>query len=318
MSSHKPISMIIEARNTTVSLNVSAKVAKSKYQRHCSKDACSPESIFSPHDVFTAIRQHPEYTIADAVLNQSLFPGVGNIIKIESLHAARIDPRRFVQSLSEQELTMVVAECRAYTMNWYTTGKAFPKRVYNRTLCETCRDGAVRMQKMGDVSMSRVTFWCERCQPFSTTTNVSVSSNPHKRKVPPADTSSASYGCPKHGTQTVKLCRVKKEYSPNKLRLFYTCRVSKCQFFAWGDGHFPQCTCKKRTILRVSKTAQSGGKWFFCCAKSGWNGKGNETPAQGQNPYHKGGTNSNKGCGHFSWAESNHLAPLASFLNPLL
>jgi endonuclease-8 len=40
------------------------------------------------------IHNHPNEIIADALMNQDIFPGVGNIIKNESLYLAKINPNR--------------------------------------------------------------------------------------------------------------------------------------------------------------------------------------------------------------------------------
>jgi formamidopyrimidine-DNA glycosylase len=46
--------------------------------------------------------------IADVVLDQDKFPGVGNIIKIEGLHRAGVHPRRIVSTLSLDELCRLI------------------------------------------------------------------------------------------------------------------------------------------------------------------------------------------------------------------
>ena len=79
--------------------------------------------------------------------------------------------------------------------------------------------------------------------------------------------------CAVHGSQQIRLCRVRKSGSDNIGRLFYSCRGGRsspsCTTFAWADSAagFPRCECAGAPLagLRVSKQAHSGGRWFFGC-----------------------------------------------------
>ena len=162
--------VIIETVASTCTV-VSAFVAQSKLTRLATRDVCGGSNIFEPQAVLESIlEKRSNAMVCDALLDQDRFPGVGNIIKIEGLHKAGIHPRRFVEGLSREELMKTILECRTYAMGWLSSGRAPTKRVYNQTKCGSCRTGRVRMVKMG-TDLSRVTFWCEKCQPFIVTTN---------------------------------------------------------------------------------------------------------------------------------------------------
>ncbi|KAL7542785.1 hypothetical protein ACHAXR_012092 [Thalassiosira sp. AJA248-18] len=318
--------VIVEAWDTTVTFPVSAMNSRTKLMDLTSRDACS--ALFNAQDVFTSIRESGKnLIISDALLNQCLFPGVGNIIKIESLHRAKIDPRRIVSSLTDAELRRLIRHSRAFSMNWLKSGRAGSKLVYNQTACGTCQGMTVKMQKIGGASsddsgngsgnghayMSRVTFWCTVCQPNviaedarstqpssdSTTNTIGT----EKATNNTATTTNAPQAqCPQHGRKSMKLCRVRKG-NQNTLRIFFTCKCKGCQYFQWADSQFPPCRCGKKAILRVSKTERSGGRWFLCCASGG------DKSSKGS------GSN---GCGHFEWAKDDQLAPLRSLITPLL
>jgi len=291
---------VIEAWDTTVNYPVSAVSAREKFTNLSSKDVCSV--LFNAQDVFTSLRQHGiTLNISDALLNQEICPGVGNIIKIESLHRAKIDPRRMVSNMTDVELRSVIRHVRQYSMNWLQTGRAGVKLVYNQTICGTCKGMTVKMQKIGGGSslMSRTTFWCTSCQPPVTTAAASSGSQGTILARNPTLSNRIQPQCPQHGLRTTKLSRVRKD-GTNKLRIFFSCKIQGCQYFHWADTCFPNCSCGKNTVLRISKTEQSGGRWFLCC---GGNGRNN---------------NSGNGCGHFAWATADHLAPLSSCLAPLL
>ena len=315
--------IILEARESTVSGIVSARAARSKLNRLACQDSCSLS--FDARRVFAVLRDagttNPSLMICDAVLNQDLYPGVGNIIKVEALHRAKVDPRRAVSALSDAELRRVVLHCRKYSMGWLEQGRAPTKMVYNQTTCGTCENMSVSMQKMGGGPKtngsnhgytSRTTFWCRLCQPCNgasgSTCNAVRSSNNNVQSAPaPAPPFPAiALACPQHGGCLLK--RVRKSDSPNLSRIFRICKVRQCQYFAWADGGFPPCRCGRKAILRVSKTERSGGRWFLSCAKGDAGRRGSS--ASNSDAHH--------GCGFFEWAKPEVLPPLGPALTPLL
>ena len=154
--------------------------------------------------------------------------------------------------------------------------------------------------------MSRTTFWCTFCQPISENSVETKSNNTADPNCgiditgfdqQPLRDMSSIY-CPQHGHTQVIIRRVRKPESANFSRLFYTCRRKDCQFFSWADGNFPLCSCGKKAALKISKTARSGGRWFFSCARGNGVGDG--------------------GCKLFEWAGQAHLNRIGSLLTPLL
>lgn len=243
------------------------------------------------------------------------FPGVGNIIKVEGLHRAKVHPQRKVASLSDEVLRTVVTACRAYAREWLKLGRHPTQHVYNQTICQTCHQKSVRMAKMGQ-DLSRITFWCEPCcdtgaralgtnkrpaDHFSSVppTVATKKARQEEPKAPfkPAQEDRPQQGCcPQHGTRWVRLRRVRK-VGPTQHRLFYTCQQPhgpQCPYFAWADAHLPNChSCHQKTRLRVSKKEHSGGQWFLSC----------------------GGVTCSK---YFAWATPAQLQPLGNRLTPLL
>ncbi|HET9185774.1 MAG TPA: DNA-formamidopyrimidine glycosylase family protein, partial [Solirubrobacterales bacterium] len=62
--------------------------------------------------VAAALRAEPGRAAGDALLNQRLVAGIGNIFKSEACFAARVDPWRAVGELSDEELAAVLAAAR--------------------------------------------------------------------------------------------------------------------------------------------------------------------------------------------------------------
>jgi len=106
-------------------------------------------------------RGDPARTVGDALLDQRLLAGVGNIFKSEACFAAAVDPWRAVGDLSEEELLTVLAAARAEMQGAVADGrKAFA--IYRRRgPCPRC-GGRVLSRGQGDAN--RTTYWCSRCQ----------------------------------------------------------------------------------------------------------------------------------------------------------
>jgi endonuclease-8 len=104
----------------------------------------------------------PSRTIGDALLDQRLTAGIGNIFKSEACFAAQVDPWRPLASVSDEELRTVLEHARAQMLDAVATGGRHRFAVYkHRGPCGRCR-GIVRHRGQGDAN--RTTWWCERCQ----------------------------------------------------------------------------------------------------------------------------------------------------------
>jgi endonuclease VIII len=104
----------------------------------------------------------PARTLGDALLDQRLTAGIGNIFKSESCFAAKVDPWRPLADVTEEELRTVLDAARDQMLSAVTTGNRHRFAVYkHRGPCVRCR-GRVLHRGQGDAN--RTTWWCERCQ----------------------------------------------------------------------------------------------------------------------------------------------------------
>jgi formamidopyrimidine-DNA glycosylase len=277
---------ILETSGSTVS-ETTVRVARSKRERLHHLDVCG--GSFQVDQVLLAVKTRHESMISDVLLDQGKVPGVGNIIKIEGLHEAGIHPRRLVSSLDDNELRNVVQSCRTYAMRWFQNGRAPTKQVYNATTCGTCHTSSIRMVKLGN-DLRRVTFWCDKCQPFSPESSSQL--NQPSTLSGWTTKEHRNIGCPQHGEAALLLRRVRKTSSIHRQRLFYTCKCRHgCQYFQWADGHLPSCRCGKKCCMLISKTERTGGRWFLACTQNA--------------------------CGHFAWATTAHIIAFGQQLTPL-
>jgi endonuclease VIII len=111
------------------------------------------------------LRAMPETFICDALLDQQVFAGVGNIIKNEVLFRVRVHPLSTVGALPPAKLRAVVEQARQYSFEFLDWRRAFVLRehwqVHNRKTCPSC-DGKLTRAWLG--TTDRRSFFCDRCQ----------------------------------------------------------------------------------------------------------------------------------------------------------
>ncbi len=111
----------------------------------------------------TALRAaaHPR-EIGEAILDQRVLAGIGNIYKCEGCWSARVDPWLRLADLGEAELERLVVEIAALMRYGVETGRT-PRAVYRRAGRPCPRCGApIRARGQGDAN--RRTYWCPTCQ----------------------------------------------------------------------------------------------------------------------------------------------------------
>jgi endonuclease-8 len=114
---------------------------------------------------FEAVSSKPGAEIADLLLDQNIFAGVGNIIKNEVLWRARIHPAAKVKNIPPSKLKELIAETKKFSLLFYKWRKAFVLRkhldIYQKSICPRC--GAnVKREKTG--KRNRISHFCPVCQ----------------------------------------------------------------------------------------------------------------------------------------------------------
>jgi endonuclease-8 len=124
-------------------------------------DVLAPD--FEPGSAIARLRADAMRELGDALLDQRLVAGIGNVYKNEALFAAGISPWRRVAEVSDSELGDVLGEARAQMLAW-VAGKARVSRVYRRAgrACPVC---GTRIRSRGQGDNNRITYWCPNCQP---------------------------------------------------------------------------------------------------------------------------------------------------------
>lgn len=100
--------------------------------------------------------------IGEAILDQTVVAGVGNVYKSEGCFAAALDPWRAVSNLDDADLGRLLDALVDLMSAGLEQGRR-PRRVYRRAglPCTRC-GGPVRSHGQGD--SNRITYWCPGCQ----------------------------------------------------------------------------------------------------------------------------------------------------------
>ena len=107
----------------------------------------------------------PATLITDALLNQDIFAGVGNIIKNEVLFITEVHPKSIVGKIPAKKIKAIVKTARDYSFDFLKWKKAFVLRqhwlAYNKKMCPRCNIPLVK-EYLG--TTRRRTFFCNNCQ----------------------------------------------------------------------------------------------------------------------------------------------------------
>jgi endonuclease-8 len=112
--------------------------------------------------ILQTLRSAPGRGIGDALLDQHLVAGIGNIFKSEACFAARVSPWRSVGELDDAELRAVLLAARELMQQAVASGGRHSFAVYRaRRPCPVC-GGRIASRGQGDAN--RTTYWCPHCQ----------------------------------------------------------------------------------------------------------------------------------------------------------
>ena len=112
---------------------------------------------------------YTEKTIGDALMEQELFTGVGNIIRIESLYRAKIHPESLVKDIPEKKLVYLIETVVNYAyefLDFLKNDEVKEKAlIYGKKICPKDKTELI-IEEMGKVK--RKTYVCPKCQKLYT------------------------------------------------------------------------------------------------------------------------------------------------------
>jgi endonuclease VIII len=107
-------------------------------------------------------RTSPDRQLGDALLDQRLVAGIGNIFKSEACFAAGTDPWEPIATLADEQIERTLEAARRLMLESVESGRPV-RAVYRRAgrPCPRC-DTPIAVRGQGDAN--RHTYWCPRCQ----------------------------------------------------------------------------------------------------------------------------------------------------------
>ena len=107
----------------------------------------------------------PATLVCDALLDQHVFAGVGNIIKNEVLFRVRVHPESNVGAIPKRKLKELIAEARNYSFDFLEWKKQFVLKkhwlAHTKKICPRCK---IPLIKKYAGKTKRRTFFCTNCQ----------------------------------------------------------------------------------------------------------------------------------------------------------
>jgi endonuclease-8 len=160
-------------------------IAGRDLKRHNELRRLGPDVLsetFAPDEAVRRLRERIDTPVADALLNQRVLAGLGNVYKSEVLFMCRVNPFTPMRALDDARVAAIVETARrvlranvsdglapmtTYTGFRRTTNRDDPKErlwVYGRARlpCRSCGT-PIQVRKQG--TDARLTYWCPVCQP---------------------------------------------------------------------------------------------------------------------------------------------------------
>lgn len=121
---------------------------------------------WNPRAARRKLKAKPAMLVCDALLDQHIFAGVGNIIKNEALFRIRVHPESTIGALPPRKLGELIKQAREYSFDFLKWKKAFVLRkhylVHTKTICPRCD---IRLQYRAHLGTTqRRAFFCGNCQ----------------------------------------------------------------------------------------------------------------------------------------------------------
>lgn len=143
-------------------------------RRHEYLNRLGPDLLAAPpsnEEILTRFRQGNNLPIGEAVLNQTIVAGIGNVYKSELLFELHLHPQLLVKDLSDKqllEITSLASQLMAKNLSGRPRTTRFALDggrffVYGRggERCYTCGT-PIELIRQGD--LGRTTYFCPRCQ----------------------------------------------------------------------------------------------------------------------------------------------------------
>lgn len=111
------------------------------------------------------LKAKPKTMICDALLDQKIFSGSGNIIKNEALFRARLHPQSIIGQIPDKKLIELIEETLKFGadfLKWRKAGKLTKNlEAYEKDICPR---NHIPFKKADTGKTKRHSYFCEKCQ----------------------------------------------------------------------------------------------------------------------------------------------------------
>ena len=121
--------------------------------------------VWDPKAARQKLKKVPDALVCDALLNQNIFTGVGNIIKNEVLFRIRVHPESQIGDIPAKKITELIKEARHYSFEFLEWKKQYVLRkhllAHTKKICPRCN---IPFIKKHCGKTNRRSFFCTNCQ----------------------------------------------------------------------------------------------------------------------------------------------------------
>lgn len=107
----------------------------------------------------------PDKMVCDALLEQDIFSGVGNIIKNEVLYRVHVQPEALMGNIPSEKVDEIINEARIYSFQFYEWKKQYVLKkhwlAHAKKICKRCDLPLIK--KVTGIKKRR-SFFCTNCQ----------------------------------------------------------------------------------------------------------------------------------------------------------
>ena len=111
------------------------------------------------------LKEIPKQMICDAILDQNIFSGVGNIIKNEVLYRTHVHPESLTGKIPQTVLNKIIRECSTYSFQFLEWKKNYELKdhwlAHTKKKCVRCDIPLIKKQTG---VKKRRSFFCTSCQ----------------------------------------------------------------------------------------------------------------------------------------------------------
>ena len=121
--------------------------------------------FWDPEQAKVKLLKQPSMMVCDALLNQDIFAGVGNIIKNEVLYRIKVHPESVIENIPDEKLDEMIEEARIYSFEFLEWKKKFElKKHWLAHTKKTCLRCDLPFIKLYLGKTKRRSFFCNNCQ----------------------------------------------------------------------------------------------------------------------------------------------------------